>query len=210
LRLGKTEERDAERTALLHAAWAARKIDPARLRDGATRWLSSDTMPGPVRVEAAHALAGGAERSALHRALSTPDLAVRSAAASALAPAKDALALAKPPLDAVRLGLAAEGAPLDAAVLARPDGRRVHLPALLRARPAYPVSALVPLARQRSDAQLDAIAALGRTGTREAIATLGELARKDTTKDEATRKAAYRALRRAQRIEARKQGEASR
>jgi hypothetical protein len=126
---------------------------------------------------------------------------VRAAAAWALAPAPDALALASPPLDPVRLGIAAQGAKIPEGALARPEGRRAYLPRVLRERAT---TSLLPLAEKKGDAQLDALAALGRSGTADAIAALARLATKEASKDEGVRKAAYRALRRAQRIAAKR------
>jgi hypothetical protein len=64
--------------------------------------------------------------------------------------------------------------------------------------------ALCTLARDRDaneSARLDAVAALGRAGGQEAVETLSALAFDKSGSDANFRKAAYRALRRARRID---------
>ncbi len=200
---GKTPERDAERQAWVHALWAARALDPSATRADAQRWLGATETPADVRLEAARALAGGgkAEQAALKRVLADGDPDVRSAAASALAPAADVLGLAASPLDPVRLGLAAAGGGVPKGALATPTGRAIFLPALLRARDG---GDLGDVAKKAGHGQLDVIAALGRLATADAIAVLAALASKVGGSDEPTRKAAFRALRRAKRIDGRR------
>ena len=73
--------------------------------------------------------------------------------------------------------------------------------------------ALVSLAESRTadlTARLDAIASLGRVGGEGAVATLTALAFDKKQGDAAFRKAAYRALRRARRADARAEKEAGR
>lgn len=189
----------AEEEAWVRALWATRLVDAIAIRSDARRWLVTGAgapvasePPPSVRVEAAFTLQGGNadDTKALGTALVDRNLSVRSAAAVSLAPAKDPLAFATQPFDAVRIGLAGDGS------LAKPEGRRAFLASAIRRKDT---TELVALAGKR---QLDAIAALGRIATREAIATLDGLVRAG---DEPTRKAAFRALRRAQR-RAEKQG----
>lgn len=183
----------AESEAWVRALWATRLVDAIAIRSDARRWLvagaaaPAPTEPPPsVRIEAAFALWGGSrdDVAALRTALVDRDLAVRSAAATSLAPASDPLAFATPPLDAVRIGLAGDGS------MAKPEGRRAFLASAIRRKDS---SELASLAGRRN---LDAIAALGRIANAEAITTLDGLTR---TGDEGTRKAAFRALRRARR-----------
>ena len=202
VRLGKENEREAEARAWLYATWAARAVDAGSIREGARRWLGASTAPQDVRAESAFALHNGAadDTSALVKALSDMDVSVRSAAASALAP-RDPLALATSPLDPVRLGLAAEGAPAKEPVLEKSEGRRAMLPSLISSGEA---EVLIGLAKESGAAQLDAIGALSRIPTDEVIEVLGEISsQEDGSGDENVRKAAYRALRRAQRTQER-------
>lgn len=198
-RLGKNDEQQAELDAWLRSAWAARMVDAAALRSDAKRWLADANAPVAIRVEAAHALKGAA--SELTKALSDADGNVRSAAGSALAPIADVLTLKRAPLDPVRMSLAAEGAEPSAKALATSEGRRALLARLIR---DGDTEVLESLAREGA-ARLEAIAALGRAATSSAIETLTELASEDGESDEELRKAAFRSLRRAQRIAQRKE-----
>lgn len=200
---GEEAVREAEQRAWLFALWAAREIDQAAVRDSARPWFVSTDAPLEVRLEAAFALHGGgaADQVALQDAFKDLDPAVRTAAASSLSPARDVLALRTSPLDPVRLGLASEGAPINAAALVVTDGRRALVPRALRDRETVTLEAL---AAKRGDARLDAIAALGRAATDGAIEALTTLASKGETKEEEVRKAAFRSLRRAQRSQARR------
>lgn len=195
---------DAEERAWLYAVWAARVLDAAVVRADARRWLSATEAPAAVRVESALALHGGGaeDRRALEQCLGDPETRVRTAAASSLSPTDAILTLAKKttPLDPVRLGLAAEGAPVDRDELASAEGRRILMPLVWReAKDAD----LLALASKPGKERIDYIDALGRSATAEAIEALTELASEDMQEDD-VRMAAFRALRRAQRTQARR------
>ena len=200
---GKTAVRDAELEAWVRAVWATRELDPAAMRADAQRWLAADTTPSELRLESARALAGGgkADQSVLRDALADGDPDVRSAAAAALAPVADVTVLAGAPTDPVRLGLAAGNGEVVAGALRTSLGLTALLPSVFRTQKA---GELVGLAKQKGDAQLDAISALGRLASPEAMTSLSSLASKDGGADETIRKAAFRALRRATRIQSRR------
>jgi HEAT repeat protein len=126
--------------------------------------------------------------------LTDQDPDVRSAAARALAPMADVSSLAGSPKDPVRASLAA-GAGVS---LASSFARDALLPRVIRERDATALAALA----KGGEAQGEAIAALGAMGTSDAISALSSLAAKGGSSDEAVRKAAFRALRRASRIKA--------
>lgn len=160
------------------------------------------TIPKSVRQQAVRGLAqaGEARDAELFTALlGDPDPGVREAAAAALgrvAPAQAfAAAAAVRPFDAVSLAPAAQQ--VDAAQLHSSEGRRLGLPRLIRGREAAPLTTL--LRSGDRPAQLDAIAALGRTGGADALAALHAVAFDKQGADEALRKSAYRAYRRARR-----------
>lgn len=201
---GKEDESAQEERAWLYAVWAARQIDATAIRPDAKKWLPSKDVPEKIRVESAFALHGGddKDKKALQTALSDIDGDVRSASAWSLSPTSHALTLKASPLDPVRLAITTTGAELDEKALGSSEGRQVYLP---RAWRDGDTERLRTLAAKEGDAQLDAIAALGRAATEEAIEALTELVSEDNTDDEETRKAAFRSLRRAQRIAARKE-----
>jgi ParB family chromosome partitioning protein len=164
-----------------------------------------------VRTAAARALEGvgdEATRAALTEALGDPEASVRAAAARALTTTHGdrsaALATAVRPFDPVSLAIAAKQPGHRDAELATDEGRRLALPTMIVARETAP---LVSIARTGADltARLDAIAALGLTGGADAAAVLTELAFDKKGGDVALRKAAYRALRRARRVDERRQ-----
>jgi ParB family chromosome partitioning protein len=204
-RSGKARERDSEERAWLYALWAGREIDAAGVRLDARRWVFAKEVPTPIRIEAAFALHGGSadDKAALKKALGDRDTEVRTAAATSLAPVSDVMALVTAPLDPVRLGLAADGAQAPSKhTVDTSEARRVLLPFAFRDGRAKDM--LLAILQSR-DARLDAIAALGRDGTDGAIETLTRVASKEATREEDVRKAAFRALRRAQRVRARRQ-----
>jgi ParB family chromosome partitioning protein len=217
-RQGKSTERQAELGAWVRATWAARRIDRGALRDDAKRWLvdgrphagpgsgasggASPAVPTEVRLEAARALQR-ADATALLGVLSDPDIAVRSAAAHALAPTGQVLEPKTSPLDPVRMGLSTEGTPLTADGLRTDEGRRALLP---RAIGTGDTGALEQLARSgEGRTRIDCIAALGRAATPGAIETLTALAARGGSSDPEVGKAAYRAVRRARRMAHRKE-----
>ena len=107
------------------------------------------------------------------------------------------------PFDPVSLAVTAKRAGDRDAGLATDEGRRLALPAMIVARETAP---LVSVVREGTDlnARLDAIAALGLTGGADAAAALTEVAFDKKNADAALRKAAYRALRRARRVDERR------
>ena len=133
----------------------------------------------------------------MKQALADADPDVRTAAAVALSPAPDLVSIATSPLDPVRLGLAAGNGAASAKALEAAGSRSALLPLLLRTGQE---SLLSDLAAKKGDAQLDAISALGRLATEDAIAVLTKLSAKDGGGDETVRKAAFRAVRRAHRV----------
>src|SRR5205823_5445723 len=100
----------AETKAELNALWAARLLGVTEVGAIAAKLLADTSAPIALRVEAARCLgafaADAAVTTALQRALSDPDLAVRGEAASSLGKTKA-------PLDSVKR------APLDPVILAR-------------------------------------------------------------------------------------------
>lgn len=192
-RLGnQDDEQQAEATAWVNAMWAARRVSPAAAREDAPRVCALVNAPAAVRVQAAHALAGGVAAAAL----AAPELAVRFAAASAVGPAA---VLAKPgaPEDPVALARSALAAELPSGALSTAVGRRGLVPVALR---TGKLDELLELARSGSgDDRLDAIAALGRSGRPEATELLSELCQSED-EPEPLRQAAYRAARRSQRF----------
>jgi ParB family chromosome partitioning protein len=196
---GKDEERGRQESAWVRSVWALRELDAPSLSADAKRWLSAERdTPRAIRLQAAWALAGGgkAEAAALHQALTDEDPDVRSAAARALRPVADVSTLAGSPKDPVRAGLAAGPGP--GASLGSSFARDALLPRVIR---EHDTAAIAGLAKG-GEAQGEAIAALGAMGTADAISALSLLAAKGGSPDEAVRKAAFRALRRASRIKA--------
>lgn len=205
------DEREPEEGAWRMILWAASEIGAAQIAANARQILAGDdtSAPASVRREAARTLArvgGAADVEPLVKALGDTDSGVRVAAATALsklAPDRmGPLVSAGRPVDLLAFGLTADRAADRRGFLTSPDGWRFSLPALLA---KGDVEQFATLARTSTDAtiRMDSIDALGRLGGARAEAALDEI-RKASTNDEATRKAAYKSLRRAQRTEAKK------
>jgi hypothetical protein len=147
--------------------------------------------PIPVRIEAAHALAGTGD-PALRVAVRSPVLALRAAAAEAAGTSD----LPSDPLDPVVLGRGTTG-PVPPGALADTRGRQIHLPQALR---RGEIDALVALARSGPESdRFAAIAALGWAASGAAAdEALRTLAKSGDT--EPIRKAAYRSSKRLERI----------
>jgi len=203
------DEREAEAGAWRMILWAASEIGSSQIAANARQILAGGDASAPpsVRREAARALSrvgGAADIEPLVKALGDTDSDVRVAAVTALAKlAPDRVGpLGGRPVDLLAFGLTADRASDRRGFLTSPDGWRFSLPALLA---KGDVEQLATLARTSTDTtiRLDAIGALGRLGGKPAEAVLEEI-RKATANDEATRKAAYKSLRRAQRTDAKK------
>jgi ParB family chromosome partitioning protein len=200
------DERDAEIVAWRRTLWALRGV-AAREALGRLRELAvatEEAAPGLVRQEATVGLAtlghDKADVEALKAALRDPDSGVRTAAAgglAALVPEQAAaLVLAVQPFDPVAFEVAVKrGA---AGLLGTEPGRRVALPSVLVAHDTRAIKALLDGAKDDATL-LDAIGAAGRCGGDELIASLTAIATDKKSRDVATRKAAYRALKRAKR-----------
>jgi ParB family chromosome partitioning protein len=207
VRLGKEEDEIAsEARAWLMTMWAARRLKVEGAKTAARRLLTAKKAPSDVRVEAARMVAGDASaRPELEGALADPDLVLRFEAASSLS-AADPLALPVAPDDPV-LSARSVGSASGAASLQKSIGRRVFVPSLVR---RHSVEGLLDLARRgKGQDQLDAIGALGLVPSANVIEALGELAAEDGSDDEKVRRAAYRALRQAQRRAGRQNKEAA-
>jgi ParB family chromosome partitioning protein len=201
-----------EASAWSRVLWAATRLHAPGLTEIARELVrAGDAAHAMVRTAAARALEGvgdEATRAALTEALGDPEASVRAAAARALTTTHGdrsaALAAAVRPFDPVSLAIAAKQPGHRDAELATDEGRRLVLPTMIVARETAP---LVSIARTGADltARLDAIAALGLTGGADAAAVLTELAFDKKGGDVALRKAAYRALRRARRVDERRQ-----
>ncbi len=189
--------------------WAARRLGGAGLSAARTA-LSQTQAPAFVRREALRLLAAHGDASDVDRAvalLSDPDGGVRGAAAELVgtrAPERSTVVLqAQTVADAASISTVAHAA-LErsaAALLASDSARSVVLPAALGGRRVEELSALATTSG-KDPGRLTAIGSLGRLGGDQARTTLeGILGKK--TEPEVVRKAAFRALRRLQRGQAR-------
>lgn len=192
-----------EEKAWTRALWAAGRCKLAAIAPAARQALEHASLPSPVRAEAASTLGllGQSEDSThLVAAIRDRDASVRKAAAAALAissPGVMAGVYKTPFLDPDAL---ARFAHVNGALLGAPSARPLALRAALVERDT---SALVSLAKDTSAdlaARQDAVLTLGRAGGQQAQETLTALAF-DKSGDVELRKAAYRGLRRAQRID---------
>jgi len=200
------------RTAAWQASlWAAARAgvevgDAARsVVDGSAG--AGTEPPSEVRAEALRYLAEHGRASDLaiiEPTLSHRDASVRAAAGAAVA--KLAGSAAGEVLDRLRVADQVAVAPLVAAAIAAgqsdallqtAERRRLSLPALLGDARVQPLSAAAE-ATGKGPARLTAIASLGRLGTEQAQAVLQGLLDREG-EDEAVRKVAFKALRRAQR-----------
>lgn len=191
----------------LQEAWRASLWALRRIGGGADRARAAveGKAPAPVRSEALRVLAaaGSSEDVARVQArLSDPDPSVRTAAAQALLALDAAKALAVVSAKGVAdlrivSTLANEALGRDAkGLLSSADARPNVLPAALAGKQVEPLAAL---AKEADDAtRLAAIDALGRVAGAEPLAAL-EALHGDDKQPENIRKAAWRALRRAQR-----------
>ncbi|WP_437929837.1 HEAT repeat domain-containing protein [Sorangium sp. So ce291] len=216
------DARDEEAAAWRELIWAAARAGAAAMAPALRALLLSASAPGDVRREAARALgalaalgsaggtaAGGALSrdtvEALTAALRDMDAGVRTSAAAALAAlapgGSAASAAAVQPFDPVGFEATARAASPEAlsALAASEPGRRLALPVLLARGALAPLISLAQGAGGDAAARLDAIAALGRAGGDRALEALAALAFDKGANDVATRKAAYRAYRRAKR-----------
>jgi ParB family chromosome partitioning protein len=206
------DRRDAEERAWVRLLWAATNAAAsgtpevaARARELLAPSRSVVSVPGEVRQQAVRALlrhrrpSEAEDSGVLSAALADADPLVREAAAAALATITPerafSLAVAVRPFDPVAFAPAAQRPKPDE--LRSPEGRRLGLPGVLA---AHDSATLLLLLRDPDAAvRLDAVAGLGRTGGEQAITALRALAFDKKGADEALRKAAYRAYRRAKR-----------
>lgn len=163
--------------------------------------------PAEVRREAARALSGATDEAsvaALTRALTDLDAPVRAAAAASLeaslASRAAPLAAAVSPLDPVAFGVTARGITSEDPLLRNEIGRRLALPSLLARRDVAGLIALARAADADPATRGDALDALGRCGGAQAAEALGAMAFDKKWGDVNQRKRAYRAWRRALRV----------
>ena len=205
----KPDGAEREANAWLRALWAAREIAPGATRKEARRMVVKTEVPSLVRVEAVHALAAGGpqDTATLRNLLVDTDTAVRAAAASALVGAvPSVLELRASPFDPVLLGQIAGDAGNASAALVSTEGRRVFLGRALGRQERQELVDLATLARTGTGQdRLDAFAALGRGGGTTAMEVLSAVAFAKGRETADVKKAAYRALRRAQRMESQKE-----
>lgn len=179
--------------------WAARRAQAPDLTKLATSLLSDREEPSAVRVEAARSL-GASDVEALRAALEDPDLNVRGEAASALGQAKQAAGRTEgSTFDPVML----KRSLFKAGPLTAGEDRRLMVPWLLAKRSLEPLLAAAFDAKNQG--RLESIAALGLSTDQASLDALTRLASKDAREPEPVRKAAFRALRRAQRRRAQEQ-----
>ncbi len=184
---------NAESAAWVRAAWAARLLAADAFHAGAKKLATSHDVPTEVRVQAVLSLPG---ESTLKPLIGDSELSLRFAAATSLG--ADALGLHAKPLDPVVLSRAVTSVSKQG--IANDEGRKVHLPTVLRTRD---VSDLAALAREgRGQDRLDAIAALGLAPSEETDKALRAIAF-SKSEPEDIRRVAYKSLRRALRIAAR-------
>ena len=207
---GQTIQGDAAR-AWRASLWAATRVgvdigEAARaVVDGSAGGKLE--LPVEVRVEALRYLAAHGNATDVARIeplISHRNPSVRTAAGAAVA--KLAGAKASEVVDRLTVADQVAVAPLIDAAIAAGQGeelletaerRRLGLPLLL-GEARFQVLTAVAEAAGKDPARLTAIASLGRLGTEQATAVLQGLLERDG-EDEAVRKAAFRALRRAQR-----------
>ena len=191
---GRPKEIRAETEAETNAVWAARLVGASELRAFATKVLDDPKAPTTLRVEAARAVD---DNASLLRALGDPDLAVRGEAASSLGRVRATIESAKRvPLDPSITARVARANTLPMSGYDSADLRRIVAPVALGTRNLGP---LLTHAKAKSASRLEAIAELGLSTTSEAITLLQSLCAKGSSEPEDVRKAAFRALRRAQR-----------
>jgi ParB family chromosome partitioning protein len=201
------------------AARYRRLVEAAgKLEVGAEEVIAAATLGGedplarPVRLEALGALSGGFAKKAgveaLVAAVSSHDARERAFAAAALR------ALAPERAAALAAGAVADGSTL-ARLLGtggsaglRPAATSVHtqgtvLPRLAAAGDVEGLAAALRDKKLPEGARLGAVEALGRIGTKEALAALYAVA-SAADEDEELRKAAYRAARRGRRYQAKR------
>ena len=198
----------AAATAWEASLWAARRLDVEVGAQARAVVASTDpSSPAPVCAEAlrylgSHGNAGDVE--AIAGRLSDRDPTVRTAAGAAAA--KLAGASASAVVDRLRVADQVAVAPLIAAAITAGEGetlletaerRRLSLPTLLGEARFASLTAVAEAAGE-DPARLTAIASLGRLGTQQAIDVLASLLERDG-EAEAVRKAAFKAMRRAQR-----------
>lgn len=192
-----------EEKAWTRALWAAGRCKLAAIAPAARQALEHASLPSPVRAEAASTLGllGQSEDSTrLVAAIRDRDATVRKAAAAALATSSPGAMTAVYKLPFLDPDALARFAPANGSMLEAPSARPLALRAALVERDT---SALVSLAKDTSAdlaARQDAVLTLGRAGGQQAQETLEALAF-DKSVDVELRKAAYRGLRRAQRVE---------
>ncbi len=190
--------------------WASRRLGGAGSTVAARTALASTEVPAVVRREALRLLSEHGDDSDVDRAqalLSDTDAGVRTAAArlvSTRAPERSAAVVQSQTVaDAAAIGPVAAAA-LEhsaAAVLASTSARSIVLPAALGGRRVTELSALASTSG-KDPGRLTAIGSLGRLGGDPARTTLEAILGK-SSEPEVVRKAAFRALRRLQRGQAR-------
>jgi ParB family chromosome partitioning protein len=196
---GKQDEASAETIALTNALFAMRSfVTPETLAIAREVLTLGADISLDARLQAAYLVAQSADEAdaeLLAGPSAEPEL--RSANTSGLAQRKEARFTLKGTPDPVHIGQIAATRPLPSDGLSSTTNRRIHLPRVLRENS---VEALLAVAR-RGEAQdrIDAILAFGRMGGGVAIEFLKTLAFDKPKSDVAIRKAAYGALRRAQR-----------
>ncbi len=211
-----TKRREPEARVWTRTLWAATRLGATSAVPAARELVgaSDDMAPASVRRVAARALealGSAADVDALTAALRDSDGDVRSAAAraiEALAPDRAAsIAASVKPFDAVSFSVTARRPSGRGALLGSDAGRRLALASMITAGESGPLVALASSATVELAARLDAVSSLGRIGGDDAVTALTALAFDKKQGDAAFRKAAYRALRRARRADARRQKE---
>lgn len=167
-------DKEAEERAFLRLLWAATLHEARKVDELAAKTLTGTTpAPASVRAEAARvlSLAGAGAAPVLTRAAGDVDGAVRRAAIAGLSQAQGlSLMESQKPLDA----LAFDSLKADAQALASEAARAVMLPKLIASKET---AALMQRAEKgEGDAQLVALAALGRMGGADVAAFLAKLA----------------------------------
>lgn len=198
------EIRSAEATAWARALWAAGRCKAMSIAPAARAALARTDAPAEVRAEAVRTLGllGLAEdKPRIVAAVRDPNRDVRTSAAGSLAafsPAAIASVFSKPLPDPDAIARFAQA---DASTLASSAARPFALRVALAAHSTSALVALLQDASADKAARIDAALTLGRTGGPDAQAVLSVIAF-DKSLDAELRKAAYRAMRRARRIDA--------
>jgi ParB family chromosome partitioning protein len=207
------DDRDAEEVIWRNLLWAirSRRIEEALPELRRIAVAPATSAPESIRQEAVGAVQelgkGKEDMATLEAALRDVAPAVRSLAAAGLqrraAPQALAAMLKTQPHDPVSFASAAPAATAEA--LGSHAGRSLVLARLLTERDGARLGPMIEAAKGQE--LLDLIAAAGRSGAPEVIEPLKRIAFDKKKYEVAERKAAYRALRRAQRLTAKVQQE---